>query len=73
MPQVVIQPSFGNPDAWRHWEATLDREVAYSSGAHASALTPEERTALDVLHPTGAARFWGDGQPRRAYAASPSG
>lgn len=59
MSQVVIQPSFGNPDAWRHWEDTLDKEVEYRVGTHAQALTPPDRAALDRLHPTGAARFWG--------------
>ncbi len=59
MPQVVVQPSFGNPDAWRHWADTLEQEVHYQGAPHAQALTTAERQALDSLHPTGAARFWG--------------
>jgi hypothetical protein len=59
MTQVVIQPSYGNPDAWRHWQDTLDQEVVYSVGTRAQALATEQRAALDGLHPAGAARFWG--------------
>jgi hypothetical protein len=57
--QVVIQPSYGNRDAWRHWEDTLDKEVPYSEVDHAATLSDYERAALDLLHPTGRARFWG--------------
>ncbi len=39
MTQFVIQPSYGNRDAWRHWEDTLDKEVPYREGDHAAALS----------------------------------
>jgi len=57
--QVVIQPSYGNRDAWRHWEDTLDKEVPFSDGLHAETLSAQEQVALAALHPTGRARFWG--------------
>lgn len=59
MTQVVIQPSYGNPDAWRHWEDTLDREVPYATGTYAQALLDDELARLNELHPLGRARFWG--------------
>ncbi|MGW4946246.1 hypothetical protein ACWEOZ_32210 [Actinoplanes sp. NPDC004185] len=59
MPQVVIQPSYGNPDAWRHWEDTLDKEVDFTTPARRAALSVDERLHLERLHPSGTARFWG--------------
>ncbi len=59
MPRVVIQPSYGNPNAWRHWADTLEQEVEYESTGYADALSGTERAALDRLHPAGRARFWG--------------
>ncbi|MCO6008271.1 hypothetical protein NE236_25160 [Actinoallomurus purpureus] len=59
MTQVVIQPSFGNPTAQRHWRDTLDQEIEYGASPHAEALTSADRAGLDTLHVSGAARFWG--------------
>ncbi len=59
MTRVVIQPSFGNRDAWRHWEDTLDREVPFADSSYAPALRDSELAALVQMHPTGRARFWG--------------
>jgi hypothetical protein len=59
MPQVVIQPSYGNPDAWRHWEDTLDKPVDFMTPERRPALSAEERSDLERLHPSGLARFWG--------------
>jgi hypothetical protein len=59
MPQVVIQPSYGNPDAWRHWADTLDQEVDFTTPERRAALNAIDRADLERLHPTGAARFWG--------------
>jgi hypothetical protein len=58
--QVIIQPSFGNPTAQRHWADTLAREVDFTGiGSPGSALTDAESETLLGLHPTGSARFWG--------------
>jgi hypothetical protein len=59
MVQVVIQPSFGNAAARRHWATTLDVEVPYAQGEYRAALADDEFAALEALHPTGEARFWG--------------
>jgi hypothetical protein len=56
---VVIQPSYGTPEARRHWADTLDRPVRFRDPRYAEVLTDEERTALDAAHPAGRARFWG--------------
>jgi hypothetical protein len=59
MTQVVIQPSYGNKDAWRHWKDTLDQAVPYQDQTHASTLSVQDRAGLDAMHPSGTARFWG--------------
>ncbi|MFS0700064.1 hypothetical protein AB6N24_08855 [Cellulomonas sp. 179-A 4D5 NHS] len=59
MVQVVIQPSFGNADARRHWADTLEREVDFTSAALSNALTTSQRRDLVKMHPAGTARFWG--------------
>lgn len=59
MANVVIQPSFGNPDARRHWRDTLDQQIDFRVDPLAAALTHSERVALDLVHPDGTARFWG--------------
>lgn len=59
MVQVVIQPSFGNADARRHWADTLQREVDFTGAALGNALTTAQQQALARMHPAGAARFWG--------------
>lgn len=59
MAQVVIQPSYGNAEARTNWTRTLDRDVDYRSGDRAEALTGDQRAALEALHPSGRARFWG--------------
>ncbi|MFI6106046.1 hypothetical protein [Streptomyces sp. NPDC051310] len=59
MPLVAIQPSYGNPIARRHWADTLDREVPFTTGQYATALSGQQLDALRELHPSGAARFWG--------------
>ncbi|WP_235926170.1 hypothetical protein [Actinokineospora pegani] len=56
---VVIQPSFGNQHARRHWADTLDRLVDYRAPRLAEALTNDQAAALDAQHPDGRAHFWG--------------
>lgn len=57
--RVIIQPSFGNREARRHWADTLDRPVRYREPRYADVLTDAELTALSGEHPDGLARFWG--------------
>lgn len=59
MVQVVIQPSFGNADAQRHWADTIAREVRFDGDELRATLTPEQLADLKAMHPTGQARFWG--------------
>ncbi len=56
---VIIQPSFGNAAARRHWADTIDRTVPFTDPRHASALRPAELRRLLVLHPEGRCHFWG--------------
>lgn len=57
--RVVVQPSYGNREARRHWADTLDREVPFRSRRYAQVLTVAQRTTLDEVHPDGVTRFWG--------------
>ena len=59
MPKVVIQPSYGNPAAKRHWKDTLDNEVPFTVGRLAEVLSGDQARLLGALHPSGRARFWG--------------
>jgi hypothetical protein len=59
MPQVVMQPSYGDAAARQHWRDTLDREIEFANPPYWDELSAEQRDALMELHPTGAARFWG--------------
>ncbi|MEU4423552.1 hypothetical protein AB0F81_23230 [Actinoplanes sp. NPDC024001] len=59
MTRVVIQPSYGNRDAWRHWADTLDQEVPFTTAPRQLALTTADMAALMDFHPGGSARFWG--------------
>lgn len=55
MVRVVIQPSYGNPAARRHWADTMDREVDLTT----LEVTPEVRERLDTVHPSGRSAVWG--------------
>jgi hypothetical protein len=57
--RVIIQPSFGTPEARRHWAATLDRTVPFLQPRYAGVLTAGQRAELLAEHPGGHARFWG--------------
>jgi len=57
--QVVVQPSFGNVDAQRHWADTIAQEASLTDTDLRATLSPDQITALEALHPTGRARFWG--------------
>jgi hypothetical protein len=59
MPKVVIQPSYGNPAARRHWKDTLDNEVPFTVGPRSDGLSEDQAKLLAALHPSGQARFWG--------------
>lgn len=59
MVQVVIQPSFGNADAQRHWADTIAQEVRFNDEDLRATLNPEQVSALQAMHPSGKARFWG--------------
>ncbi|WP_424186844.1 hypothetical protein ACOBQX_03150 [Actinokineospora sp. G85] len=56
---VLIQPSFGNHHARRHWADTLDQLVDYREPRFAGVLTDDQAAALDAQHPSGRAHFWG--------------
>ncbi|MFD9734610.1 hypothetical protein [Umezawaea sp. NPDC059074] len=58
MPRVLIQP-VANAEAARNRKKTLHAEVDFSARKYLSALTEDERSRLELLHPTGKARFWG--------------
>ncbi|MFJ9822253.1 hypothetical protein ACIRU3_44940 [Streptomyces sp. NPDC101151] len=59
MSLVVIQPSYGNPAARRHWRDTLDTLVDFTTHPRTRLLQPAERKQLDEFHPGGSAHFWG--------------
>ncbi|MFI7694195.1 hypothetical protein ACIBQ6_34390 [Nonomuraea sp. NPDC049655] len=59
MTHVVIQPSYGNKQAQQHWRDTLDQEVDFRADARRRTLTREQLAALESMHPSGKARFWG--------------
>jgi hypothetical protein len=59
VPRVIIQPSYGNAEARRHWADTLDRPVPFHDARYAEVLTRQERELLAATHPGGTARFWG--------------
>lgn len=59
MVQVVIQPSFGNADAQRHWADTIAQEVHFDSDELRTTLASDQLAALRAMHPSGTARFWG--------------
>ncbi|MDA0566467.1 hypothetical protein LG943_19415 [Streptomonospora sp. S1-112] len=59
MLRVVIQPSYGNPAARRHWHDTLDQEVDFKAPHRWELLTSAQRDRLLEAHPGGTARFWG--------------
>ncbi|WP_405976511.1 hypothetical protein OG496_55095 [Streptomyces sp. NBC_00988] len=73
VPLVVIQPSYGNPAARRHWRDTLDTVVDFTTHPRASLLTSAERKQLETFHPSGCARFWGatSKQDRKMQRFSP--
>ncbi|KQZ88876.1 hypothetical protein ASD62_05730 [Phycicoccus sp. Root563] len=56
MATVIIQPSFGNADARRHWQTTMEGPLTLQL---IESLTTSERRALNAMHPDGLARFWG--------------
>ncbi|ANZ43039.1 hypothetical protein BBK82_26460 [Lentzea guizhouensis] len=55
MVQVVIQPSYGTPEARRHWADTLTRTVPFREAG----LDATDLAELTDAHPSGRARFWG--------------
>jgi hypothetical protein len=57
-PNVLIQPSFGNPQARRNYESTLAQEVRLDVGSLREALSDAQLAALQSVHPEGTARFW---------------
>lgn len=59
MVQVFIQPSYGTPEARRHWSETLARAVPFRSAGYAELLDPADLARLNTVHPSGQARFWG--------------
>ncbi|MEU9806603.1 hypothetical protein [Mycobacterium sp. NPDC050853] len=59
MVSVLIQPSFGDAAAQKHWAATLDQEVDFRIPERVHPLVADELATLEAVHPTGKARFWG--------------
>lgn len=57
--QVIIQPSYGNPAARKHWKETLAKEISFLDTPYSQALSQSDRRRLLELHATGAVRFWG--------------
>jgi hypothetical protein len=57
--RVIIQPSYGNREARRHWADTLDQPVPYREPRYRDVLTGAELATLAGEHPDGLARFWG--------------
>src|SRR5882672_578943 len=60
MPQVLMQPVFGNEVATRNWSDTVQREVHFAAPATAAALTRGQLEALHAMYPSGYAQFWGN-------------
>ncbi|RDI16373.1 hypothetical protein [Lentzea flaviverrucosa] len=59
MVQVFIQPSYGTPEARRHWSETLAKTVLFRSAGFAELLDPVDLARLNTVHQSGRARFWG--------------
>jgi hypothetical protein len=59
MPQVVIQPSFGNRVARQNWHKTVDASISFTSSPYSTALSGAETKRLLSLHPDGSTQFWG--------------
>ncbi|MDJ0105135.1 hypothetical protein QM646_01850 [Rhodococcus erythropolis] len=55
---VLIQPSFGNPQARKNYSETLAQPFPFDNGALRNALTVTEYEHLSDLHSDGSARFW---------------
>ncbi|MDF2468961.1 hypothetical protein RERY_42990 [Rhodococcus erythropolis] len=55
---VLIQPSFGNPQARKNYSKTLAQPFPFGNGALRRALTAAEYEQLLTEHPEGSARFW---------------
>lgn len=55
---VLIQPSFGNPQARKNYRKTLAQPFPFDNGALRSALTVAEYEHLLTVHQEGSARFW---------------
>ncbi|BCF86653.1 hypothetical protein RQCS_61980 (plasmid) [Rhodococcus qingshengii] len=55
---MLIQPSFGNPQARKNYSKTLAQPFPFDNGALRNALTATEYEHLLTLHPEGSARFW---------------
>lgn len=55
---VLIQPSFGSPQARKNYSKTLAQPFPFGNGALRNALTVTEYEHLLTLHPEGSARFW---------------
>ncbi len=59
MTHLVIQPSYGNRHAIRHWKDTLAQAVPFSDPTYTAHLTQDQLDRLRTMHPEGSARFWG--------------
>lgn len=59
MVRVLVSPSYGSPEARRHWRDTLDREIPFTAERYRRRLTDENLGALLAAHPAEGARFWG--------------
>ena len=74
MPQVVIQPVFGDRDGRENWRLTVDAAVDFTAPSFAQALPPADAARLRSLHPDGRARFWGSTyKQNRNYAKLAAG
>lgn len=59
MAAVLVHPSRGHRDGRENLRRSLETLVDFRSAPLGETLTPDQRAALLVRHPTGLARFWG--------------
>jgi hypothetical protein len=59
MVRVLVNPSYGRPEAKRHWRDTIDQEVPFLEDPCRRELTDMQFGRLIDLHPDGRAHFWG--------------
>jgi hypothetical protein len=59
VPQVLIQPVFGNREASANWANTVQHQVRFDATDNAAVLTDAQLRTLLAIHPSGQAQIWG--------------